>query len=39
MAFKRLARDVVIYGSGGVVLQLLAFLTVPIFTRIFVPAE
>ncbi len=39
MTFRRLARDVVIYGSGGVVLQLLAFLTVPIFTRIFVPAD
>ena len=35
----RLVRDVLIYGAGGIGLQLLLSVTVPIFTRIFTPAD
>lgn len=35
----RLVRDIVIYGAGGVGLQLLLSLAVPFFTRIFTPAD
>ncbi len=37
--FIGLSKDSLIYGSGNAVLRILALLTAPIFTRIFVPAE
>ncbi len=37
--FVALTKDSVIYGLGNVVLKLLAIVTAPILTRIFVPAE
>lgn len=39
MGFRRLVRDVLIYGTGGVGLQVLGFFTVPVFTRIFTTAD
>src|SRR5688500_6692480 len=35
----RLLREVLIYGAGGVGVQLLLSLAVPVFTRIFAPAD
>ena len=37
--FIGLSKDSLIYGLGNAVLRILALLTAPIFTRIFVPAE
>jgi O-antigen/teichoic acid export membrane protein len=37
--FRRLFRDFLIYGAGGVGLQLLGFVSVPVLTRIFSRAE
>lgn len=37
--FLALSRDSFIYGLGNAVLKVLALLTAPIFTRIFVPSE
>ena len=37
--FRRLLRDFLIYGAGGVGLQLLGFVSVPVLTRIFSRAE
>src|SRR3972149_9408829 len=37
--FSGLAKDSLIYGLGNAVLKILALLTAPIFTRIFVPAD
>lgn len=37
--FKRLARDLFIYGSGRIAFQFLIFLSVPILTRIFTTSE
>ena len=37
--FHRLSKDVIIYGLGGIVLRLFSFVTLPIFTRIFSPAD
>lgn len=36
---RRLSGDVVIYGAGRMALQLLAFVTLPIFTHVFSPSE
>jgi O-antigen/teichoic acid export membrane protein len=38
-SFRRLLRDFLIYGAGGVGLQLLGFVSVPVLTRIFTRAE
>ena len=37
--FKRLARDLIIYGSGRIAFQFLIFLSVPILTRVFTKSE
>ncbi len=37
--FVALSRDSLIYGLGNAVLRILALLTAPIFTRVFIPAE
>ena len=37
--FVGLSKDSLIYGLGNAVLRILALITAPIFTRIFVPAE
>lgn len=37
--FKALAKDSAIYGVGNAVLRILALVTAPIFTRIFIPAD
>jgi len=37
--FVSLSKDSLIYGLGNAVLRILALLTAPIFTRVFVPAE
>lgn len=37
--FKQILKDIFVYGIGKVVIQLFAFITLPIYTRIFVPAE
>jgi len=37
--FVGLSKDSLIYGSGNAVLKILALITAPIFTRIFLPAE
>jgi O-antigen/teichoic acid export membrane protein len=39
MAFKRLFRDTLIYGSGRVVLQIFAVILVPVWTRVFNPSD
>ncbi len=33
--FRRLSKDVLIYGSGRIAVQALGFLTVPVYTRLF----
>ena len=37
--FRRLARDLAIYGTGRVAFQMLLLLTAPILTRVFSTAE
>jgi O-antigen/teichoic acid export membrane protein len=39
MHFRRLFRDTLIYGSGRVMLQLIAVVLTPVWTRIFVPSD
>jgi O-antigen/teichoic acid export membrane protein len=39
MHFRRLFRDTLIYGSGRVMLQLIAVALTPVWTRIFVPSD
>jgi O-antigen/teichoic acid export membrane protein len=39
VTIRRLARDVLIYGSGDVVLRAAALLTLPIYSRLLEPAE
>ncbi len=36
---KQLGRDSVIYGVGGILAKSIAFLLLPVFTRVFTPAE
>lgn len=36
---KQLGKDTVVYGVGGIFAQSISFFTIPIFTRIFSPAE
>jgi O-antigen/teichoic acid export membrane protein len=37
--FKRLVSDVSVYGIGNILIRSIGFITIPIFTRIFVPAQ
>jgi O-antigen/teichoic acid export membrane protein len=37
--FKRLAKDSVIYGIGGVAIKFIGFLLLPIYTRVFSPTD
>jgi O-antigen/teichoic acid export membrane protein len=39
LPFKRLFKDVLIYGAGDILLRATAFITIPIYTRIFHPAD
>jgi O-antigen/teichoic acid export membrane protein len=39
MHFRRLFRDTLIYGSGRVMLQLIAVVLTPVWTRIFTPSD
>ena len=39
LPLRQLARDIVIYGSGDVLLRATAFITMPIYTRIFAVAD
>jgi O-antigen/teichoic acid export membrane protein len=36
---KKLSKDTLIYGSSYLILQILSFITFPIFTRIFLPSD
>jgi O-antigen/teichoic acid export membrane protein len=39
LPLRHLARDIVIYGSGDVLLRATAFITMPIYTRVFAVAD
>jgi len=38
-SFRLILKDVLVYGAGGLAVKLFGFLTLPIYTRIFVPSE
>lgn len=39
LPFRHLFKDILIYGSGDIILKATAFITMPIYTRIFTPED
>jgi len=39
LPFRRLFKDIAIYGTGDIILKATAFITMPIYTRIFTPEQ
>ncbi len=39
LSFRRLSKDILIYGLGDMVLKATAFFTLPVYTRLFTPAD
>ena len=38
-SIKKFARNMFVYGAGDILAKVLSIITVPIFTRIFIPAD